>query len=153
MDPQVIPFVKEEIIRNVIKSHNSLLVTGWQKSGKSLSAIKAAMSIADTYYFDPLGRLPLQEIAERSASSEIRPFVDSIKPADEMFSLLVVDNYEKLTPADDEFIRSLLLEKRIGLKIILISGAFGNISSMVQGIEAVVRIKTDTAELIYTLKS
>ncbi|MBN2655030.1 MAG: hypothetical protein JXR79_07985 [Nitrospirae bacterium] len=153
MDPQVIPFVKEEIIRNIIKSHNSLLVTGWQKSGKSLSALKAAMSIADTYYFDPLGRLPLQEIAERSASSEIRPFVDSIKPADEMFSLLVVDNYEKLTPADKEFIRSLLLEKRIGLKIILISGAFGNISSMVQGIEAVVRIKTDTAELIYTLKS
>ncbi|MCE5311584.1 MAG: hypothetical protein LLF86_00360 [Nitrospiraceae bacterium] len=150
MDPRVIPFVKEEIIRNVIKSHASLLVTGWQKSGKSVSAVKAAMSVADTYYFDPLGNVPVEDIKERSASSDMQAFVAAIKLSDEVFSVLVVDNYEKLAPVDMLFLKSMLKDKKPDLKLILISGAFASISAMMDGIEAVVRVKVDTAELVYS---
>ncbi|MDX9714066.1 MAG: hypothetical protein RBT37_01415 [Dissulfurispiraceae bacterium] len=153
MDPRTIPFVKEEIIRNTIKSHASLLLTGWRKIGKSVSAIKAAMSIADTYYFNPLEIIPVEDIKERSATADLVSFVSGIELSDENFTVLVVDNYEKLLPEDAEIMRSLLTEKRSSLRLILISGAFDIITPIMKDIEAVVRIKQDTAELIYTLKN
>jgi len=134
MDPQVVPFVKEEIIRNVIKTHSSMLVTGWQRSGKSVSALKAAMSIADTYYFDPNGKIPLEDINARSASTDLHAFANGIRMDSDVFSVLVVDNYEKLGLVDMQFLKSMLKDKKPNLKLLIISGAFANVSSMIEGI-------------------
>ena len=52
MDRQMAFLVKEEILRNVIRTHEVVLVAGWAGTGKTSTALRAAKDLGDVFYFN-----------------------------------------------------------------------------------------------------
>lgn len=150
MEQQFTYVVKEEILRNVLKAHNNILVVGWPGTGKTVSTLKAVGAFDDVYYYNESG----------PGTNLINQYNKAVKPlgvlsdfnnAKSDLPILIVDDLDKapapLLETIGDMISGSVPEKR---KIVLIAVSLLNLKNLLPKIEVAVRLKKDTAEMIYT---
>ncbi|MDA8213836.1 MAG: hypothetical protein M0Z64_01020 [Nitrospiraceae bacterium] len=154
MDQQIAFAAKEEILRNTIKTHNHILVSGWEGAGKTVTALKAGKGFGDVYYYSESG-IDIQPYTSRY-NDTVRVLKDmhdfnAAKSSDQ--PLLIVDDLDKISADTLNIIISMLSEKTQNRKIILIARTLMDVEGLLSEMDAVVRLKHDTAEILFsTLK-
>jgi hypothetical protein len=150
MKPEIIFAVKVEILRNVLKTHHTVLVLGWPGTGKTATSLRAAQGLWKTYYFgSATAVLPEQEglcnrEAVRLGSINELP-VESRKD-----SLLIIDDYDEASEDVASDVKQLLSGQNQPGKIIITAQARTRLDEGELSVDAVVRMKDETAEIIYT---
>ena len=148
MDPIFTYVVKEEIIRNVLRTHNNVLVVGWAGTGKSVSTIKAAKGQGEVYYYSASGQgAPLSQYNdEAKALTDLRDF-DAVRTET---SILIIDGLNRLDGPGLALVRDMISDRSRPAKIILIAPTLMDANAFLSHIDAVVRLKKETAEMTFT---
>ncbi|HMK42969.1 MAG TPA: hypothetical protein VK445_02405 [Dissulfurispiraceae bacterium] len=141
--------IKEEILRNVMKNHRRVLVLGLRAVGKTCGMLSAIASLGAPFYFCP-------EPYSQSALLACRPdlsFLDALRtppPSDCQRPLLVVDAANKLPSHDLEALFEVVKSPAPWHKVVLISRILIESRELMPHIDAVVKMKENTAELMYS---
>lgn len=150
MDPQIAFAAKEKILRNIIKMHARILISGWEGTGKTVATLKATRRLWDVYYYTESG-IDIQSNISRYNDSatllhNIRDF-DSVKSEQ---PLLIVDDINNMSKDTLDVIIKMLSENRQGRKIVLTARTLMDADMLLSMVDAVVRLKQDTAEMMFS---
>lgn len=150
MDPQIAFVVKEDILRNIIKTHRRVLVAGWQGTGKTVTALKAAGGVADVYYYnelDPCAKTYCEKYNKDAVT------LDNLDAAGSMQSgqpLLIIDELDRIGSDSYARVGALLSDSPENVKLLLITRVLLDARDILSKVDVVVRFKQDTAEILMT---
>lgn len=140
--------VKEEIIRNVLKSHRRTLVLGLAGTGKTLCTLRAAAGIGPLWYFSAV---PDSQAAAKSVLTiDILPALPSHMPENHAQAILIIDDLNRLAPAEIDTVTTLLKNQHEWFKIVLLSRMLIDSKELMPNIDVVVKMKDQTAEMMYS---
>lgn len=141
--------VKEEIIRNVLKSHHRVLVLGLGGTGKTTCTLRALHGIGTSFYFS-------SDPASRDSALSISPAVTVLTaltarpPADADQPILIIDDLNRLTPPALEIAAALLKNPGAWCKIALLSRILVDSKELMPNVDVVVKMKEKTAEMMFS---
>ena len=146
MDRQFAFVIKEEILRNVLKTHGVALVIGRPGTGKTATALKAGLALGNVCYLNGTGSkasaVPFVEGA--TVLKDLKDF-EGLGRAD---TLLIVDETHKLGDIGKEALNELLSSTGKTCKIILITPVVMDAKDFIAFADVVVRFRPDTAEML-----
>ena len=142
--------VKEEIIRNVLRTHNNVLVVGWSGTGKTVSTLKASKGQGEVYYYSASGFKEGFSLSqyndEAKALADLRDF-DSVRTGT---SILIIDGLDKLDLPGLTLVGDMISDRSRPAKIILIAPTLMDANTFLSNIDGVVRLKKETAEMTFS---
>jgi GTPase SAR1 family protein len=149
---QLIGAIKEEIIRNVLKTHRRILVLGLADTGKTTNVLRALQSFQNSYapcYFSTKAS-SIQFALSVFPTLTIQTILKASSQKTEIQQVLLIDDLDCLDTNDLETVSDLLHTKTAWDKIILLSRALIKSHDIMPHIDAVVKLKEKTAELIFS---
>lgn len=150
MDPGIAFIAKEEILRNVFKTHDIVLVLGWPGTGKTAVCLSAAKVCRKIYYFNAAAKSPG---VEERINFEGVTFISGAKDLPRVLpakSLLIVDDLDAATAEVAATVKQLLSGQSNQVKIVITAQTRPKLDEGEFSIDAVVRMKDETAEILYT---
>lgn len=141
--------VKEEIIRNVLKSHRRILVLGLGGTGKTTCTLRALHGLGSPFYFSP-------DSSSRERALSVSPGVTLLTalgdqpPAEADHPILIIDDLNRLTPHALENAATLLQNPEAWGKIALLSRMLGDAKELMPNVDVVVKMKEKTAEMMFS---
>ncbi len=148
MERELAHIAKEEILRNVIKTHTVVLLLGWQGSGKTISVLRAVKGLWKAYYFNAAGASSgdlLRYNSEMIIIEQLWKF-----PAGAADSALIVDDFDGASEETVSAVIRLVSSRDFPGKIIITSKAQPRLEETGLVADAVVRMKENTAQVLYT---
>ena len=150
MEQKITFIVKEEILRNVLKTHNVILVLGWSATGKTATCLRAAKGIWKTYYFNAAAKSPGGEMRLHTEGGTLLKSIDEIQTGPQAGSLLIIDDFDAATDEIANAVKRLLSGRNFPGKIVITAQSRPKLNEGDLSIDAVVRMKDKTAEILYT---
>jgi hypothetical protein len=150
MEREITFIVKEEILRNVLKTHNVILVLGWPGTGKTATCLRAAKGIWKTYYFNAASKSPRGELSLHTEGGTLLKSIDEMQAGPQAGSLLIIDDFDAATDATAAEVKRLLSGRSFPGKIVITAQSRTKLDEGEFSIDAVVRMKDETAEILYT---
>ena len=150
MEREITFIVKEEILRNVLKTHNLILVLGWPGTGKTATCLRAAKGIWKTYYFNADAKYPGRELDIHTEGGTLLKNLDEMPAGLEADSLLIIDDLDAATEETTTAVKRLLSGQGFPGKIVITAQSRPKLDEDELSIDAVVRMKDETAEILYT---
>lgn len=146
MDRQFAFVIKEEILRNVLKTHGVILVIGRPGTGKTATALKACLTLGNVCYMNGTGSeaSAVPFVGEAKVLKNLKDF-DGTGQAD---TFLIVDETDKLGHIEKDALNGLLSSTGKACKIILITPVVMDAKDFIPFADVVVRFRPDTAEMI-----
>jgi superfamily II DNA or RNA helicase len=151
MDPQIAFAVKEEILRNAIKTHNSVLVSGWTGTGKTASALKAGKGLGEVYYYNESGANAKHLFAQYNDAANILQNIGDIGSIkSDQPVIAIIDDFDKMKSESQALIAGALTQASENRKLVLISQVLLDAKDILPKMEAVIRFKRDAAEMMFS---
>jgi len=153
LDRQMVFAVKEEILRNVAKTHALVLIEGWEGTGRTVTALKAVKGMGEVYYFDQSrngvpqvqGISPdLDEITVLETSQALR----ELPPGKLQF--VIFDDLNRTGDEARAVLTEMVKERVDGRSILVITLTTMNAQDLLEYMDAVVRVKQNTVEVMYS---
>jgi hypothetical protein len=147
MDPLFAFAIKEEILRNILKTHNIVLVIGRPGTGKTVTSLKVGAELGPVCYFNGGGRLsPPSDLPE---GVTVIDDMNGFTGATQADMLLIVDAAHRLSGKDREVLNGLTGPDggRV-CKMILITPSVMDAIDFLAFLDVVVRFRQDTAEML-----
>src|SRR5271157_4130790 len=120
-DPQMAFAAKEEILRNIVRTHGAILIEGWAGTGKTVTAIKALKGMGDVYYYTGSEKDVPREISKYNDKLIVvgnAPELRDLKPGKQC---IVFDNLEGLGGEARSILETMVRERARDRKIIVIA--------------------------------
>ncbi|MCX8026495.1 MAG: hypothetical protein N3A62_01385 [Thermodesulfovibrionales bacterium] len=146
MDSQLVFKVKEEILGTVIKKHNHILITGWNKTGKTTSVLKTTRHFNNRVYYSPDKR-SLSYALEVDKDIKTITSISEIPTTSDV--LLIVDDFSRVDNETQKTIWGFIRNNK-SMKIVVVSNKIIDLKPVLLIFDAVVRFKNDTAEILYS---
>ncbi|MGO9952834.1 MAG: AAA family ATPase [Dissulfurispiraceae bacterium] len=150
MEQEITFIVKEEILRNVLKTHSIVLVLGWPGTGKTVTCLRAAKGLWGIYYFNAAAKAPGEELRLHCEGVTMLRDIEELPVALKEGSLLIVDDFDAATAEVASAVKQLLSVQRIRGKMAITAQTRPKLEGGELSIDAVVRLKDETAEILYT---
>lgn len=150
MEREITFIVKEEILRNVIKTHNVILVLGWPGTGKTTTCLRAAKGIWKTYYFNADAKYAGRELDLHTEGGTLLKNIDEMRAGPQADSLLIIDDFDAATEETATAVKRLLSGRSFPGKVVMTAQSRPKLDEEELSIDAVVRMKDETAEILYT---
>ncbi len=141
--------VKDEILRNVLKSHQRVLVLGFSGTGKTVCTLRAISSLGDPCYFSPLQYDP-DALKTHAQGVILLSFIPQIPPENTASPVLIVDGLNKLQPEQLQTVLDILKSPGQWRKVVLISQILIDSKELMPNIDVVLKLKEKTAEMMYS---
>lgn len=146
MDSQFVFKLKEEILGTVIKKHNHILLTGWNKTGKTTSVLKTTRHFINRIYYSPDKR-SLSYALEIDKDIKTLNSLSDFPTTDD--SMLIIDDFSGLDNESQKTIWGFIRNNK-SMKIVVVSNKIIDLKPVLLIFDAVVRFKSDTAEILYS---
>ncbi len=142
--------VKEDILRTVLKKHKIIFLSGWSRTGKTISLLKSISDIQRRFYFSY--SKDSQRIA-LSADSDIKILdsLSSFKESTDEETVIIIDDFSTSDQDTKERIIEFISQTHENLRIVLIVRAFIDVKNLIPLADALLRLKNTTAELLYSI--
>ncbi len=142
--------VKEEIIRSVLKTHNIVFLSGWSKTGKTVSLLRALSGFETKLYFSHLKESQKKAL---SADQDIQILgsLSALREGGTEETILVIDDLSTAGMEIRQQVVELLSKMPKNLKIVVVVKAMIDIKELIPMAEALLRLKKTTAEVIYSI--
>lgn len=150
MDKDFSFIVKEEILRNILRTHSVVLLLGWTGTGKTASSVRASRGIWKTCYLNAAGHTLGEDLLRLNEEVAILSSLSDIPTDASSEYLVIIDDFDG---APEEVIRSvkkMISEKEFPGKILISAQAQPRLEEAGLEVDAVVRLKESTAQVLYT---
>lgn len=141
--------VKDEILRNVLKSHQRALVLGFSGTGKTACTLRALSSLGTPCYFSPLQH-DSDALKTHAPAVIMLSVIPKIPPENTASPALVVDGLNKLQPEQIQTVIDILKSPGQWQKVVLISQVLIDSKELMPNIDVVLKMKEKTAEMMYS---
>ncbi|HIJ60863.1 MAG TPA: hypothetical protein HPP56_09690 [Nitrospirae bacterium] len=149
MDEALVYAVKEEILSSIIKKHNIIFLSGWSKTGKTITTLKTIAYFEVRLYFSPI-KQSTKIVLSIDPEIQILGSVSSYISVNSEDTIFVIDDYSSSDNNIKLEVHDVLKNKKTNTKILLIVRAFLDIKDLLIYADALVRFKKNTAEVIYS---
>lgn len=149
MDDLLTYAVKGDIIKAVIKSHGLIFLSGWTKTGKTLSVVKAISEIDKGFYFSHC-KESIKTALSADPQLGILNSLSDLSHIDKQECILVIDDYSTANEGLKKEIKTLIRNRPEKMKIVLIVKALVELKDLLPLAQAIVRLKNSTAEILYS---
>ena len=146
MEQAFSPIIKKEVIRAILMTHGLVLVVGWPDTGKTSAAIQAGNEIGEVFYYNEKKN---QQTPDAETFTRLQS-IDSFRGISSENAVLIVDDIELLDEALLSELKKLVIERVGTTKIALICRTMLDAKDFLDIIDAVVRVRKDTAQPIFT---
>jgi len=150
MERELAFVVKEEILRNVLKTHTIILLLGWHGTGKTVSSLRAVKGLWKPYYFNASGRPPGEELSQHNDDMTVVQRLNELPNTLSAETILLIDDFDGAASEVIEAVKKFISERSFPGKILITAQAQPNLDEMGPSIEAVVRMKEGTAQVLHT---
>lgn len=148
---QLMKFVlKEEVCRNVLRCHARVLVNGWRGTGKTTTVIKASAVFGNVRYYNARGRSLAGPLGKNHSDMEVLATFDDVAAGLGRPGFFIIDSVDGLTAADRQRLLALMAKLPPKVKLVLVSSVVTEAREFLKHIDAVIKMKLDTAELAFT---
>ncbi len=145
-DPRVVFIAKEEILRNIVSTHDVVLIEGWEDTGKTVTALKAVKGMGAIYYYNgPGGEIPqcTGQFSVVKNCQELR----ALQPGKQC---IIFDNLNRLDSEARSILADMVRERVKDRKILVITRVVLDAQDILESMDVVVRFKQNTAEMLHT---
>ncbi len=149
VEPEFAYIAKEEIIRNVIKTHTVVLLLGWTGAGKTVSALKAVKGLWKPYYLNASGR-DYADAQLHNADAIVIQNPEELPTSQSPDTVLIIDDFDGATDEIISGVRRMISGRLFQGKIIITAEAQPKFEELGLSVDAVVRMKDNTAQVLYT---
>lgn len=141
---------KEEILRNIVRAHEAILIEGWTGTGKTVTAVKALKGMGNVYYYTEPVRDELRDLSKYndklSVVGNLRELCD-LKPGKQC---IVFDNLDNLGREARSILEKMVQERAEDRRIIVIAQVVLDAQDILEKMDVVVRFKKNTAEILHS---
>jgi Cdc6-like AAA superfamily ATPase len=141
---------KEEILRNIIKTHNVILIEGWTGTGKTVTTLNSVKGMGDVYYYGKsAGDPPLcaGQADDKLTVVKNAGDLNAIKPGKQF---IIFDDLDHLGSEARSILKDLIKAKTEGRKILVITPVVLDAQDLLEYMDAVVRFRPNTAEMLHS---
>ena len=150
--------VKEEILRNVIRTHEVVLVAGWAGTGKTSTALRAAKDLGDVFYFNEAAPDARALVARHNEKAVVLHDVREFGAVKSGQPLLIADELNKAGAETLKTLDGIVSGNTDGnppgkpgnAKVILITRLLMEARDFLPKVNVVIRFKHDIAEVLLT---
>ena len=145
-DMAFIFIAKEEILRNIVSTHDVILVQGWKGTGKTVTALKAVTGMGDIYYYNgQAGEIPQcnSQLSVVKNCQDLR----ALKPGKQC---IIFDDLNRLDSEARSILTDMVRERTKDRKILVITRVVLEAQDILENMDVVVRFKQNTAEMLNT---
>jgi hypothetical protein len=150
VERELVYVVKEEILRNVLKTHTIILLLGWLGTGKTVSSIRAVRGLWKTYYFNASGAPSGDELYHHNDDVTVLGRLDQLPKTLSAETFLLIDDFDGAADEIVEAVNKLISERSFPGKILITAQAQPKLDEVGPSVDAVVRMKEGTAEVLHT---
>ncbi|MBF0328252.1 MAG: ATP-binding protein [Nitrospirae bacterium] len=140
--------VKEEILRNLIKTHTNVLIVGKPGTGKTTTALKITRETGEVFYYNANRHNPDPSLLGDSV--KLIDNIDEIKCMASENHVIIADDINSAGAEDQEKLLKLIKNKENSYKKIVIANFLVELKPFLSSVDVVVRFKTDTAQMVFT---
>ncbi len=137
---------KEEILRNIVSTHDAILIQGWKGTGKTVTALKAVAGMGDIYYYNGSPEDIPQHTGELNVVKSCQELRD-IKPGKQC---IIFDDLNRLENEARGILTDMLVKRTKDRKILVITQVVLDAQDILGNMDVVVRFKQNTAEMLDT---
>lgn len=150
-DPQIAFAAKEEILRNILKTHSIVLIEGWQGTGKTVTTLKAVSGLGETYYYtEPVNSALQQRVSRYNANIKVLETAAAPGGLADGRHVIIFDDLKQLGREARSAIGDMVRARVEDRKIVIISRVVLDAQDILEHMDAVVRFKMSTAEMLHT---
>ncbi len=150
MDQQLVFALKEEILRNIIKTHNAVLLAGWMGTGKTVTALKACRDMGDVFYFNASGSDMREYVSLHNESATLVHAIPEFDRIGAKQPIFIIDDVDRADSDTLSAIAGLVPRESGTRKIVLITRVLVDTRKLFSRVNVVIRFKQDTAEVLMT---
>ncbi len=150
VDAQMAFAAKEEILRNIVKTHAAILIEGWTGTGKTVTTLKAIKGMGDVYYFTETAGNDLRRLGEFNDRITIVKKVEDLRDLPQGKQCLVFDGLNLLGSEARSNLDAMIRDRAEGRKVIVITQVVLDAQDILNNVDAVVRFKHNTAEVLHS---
>ncbi|MBF0506024.1 MAG: ATP-binding protein [Nitrospirae bacterium] len=141
---------KEEILRNVVKTHTAILIEGWTGTGKTVTTLKAVKGMGDIYYYTETADEDLRHLGQYSDRITVVNKVGALRDLPAGKQCLVFDDLNRLGSEARFDLETMIRDRVKGRKVIVITQVVLDAQSILENMDVVVRFKHNTAEVMHS---
>ncbi len=140
---------KEEILRNIVKTHDIILIEGWTGTGKTVTTLKAAKGMGAVFYYTE-SAVPTRDMLEYNDKLTVVKNVPALRDIRPGKQCVIFDDVDSLGSEARDILEAMIRERAKDRKIIVITRVVLDAQDLLQEMDAVVRFKQNTAEMLHT---
>ncbi|HKN18368.1 MAG TPA: hypothetical protein VJW95_01120 [Dissulfurispiraceae bacterium] len=137
---------KEEILRNIVNTHDFILVQGWKGTGKTVTALKAVAGMGDIYYYNGSA----EEIPQHTGQLNVVKNCQELRAIEPGKQCIIFDNLNRLDSEARNTLKDMVLERIKDRKILVITEVVLDAQDILGNMDVVVRFRQNTAEMLDT---
>ncbi|MBF0506560.1 MAG: hypothetical protein HQL09_06975 [Nitrospirae bacterium] len=140
---------KEEILRNIVKTHSIILIEGWTGTGKTVTALKAVKGMGAVYYYSEPA-VTARNILEYNDKVTVIENVQALRGIAPGRQCIIFDDLDSLGSEPRGILKAMIRERANDRKIIVITKVVLDAQDLLQEMDAVVRFKQNTAQMLHS---
>lgn len=141
---------KEEILRNIVKTHAAILIEGWTGTGKTVTTLKAIKGMGDIYYYTETASDDLRRLGEYNDRVTVVKKVEDLRDLPPGKQCLVFDDLNRLGSKARGDLETMIRDRVKGRKVIVITQVVLDAQDILKNVDVVVRFKHNTAEVMHS---
>ena len=141
---------KEEILRNIIKTHSTVLIEGWAGTGKTVTSLKAVRGLGDVYYYTESGAGHTPDIARYNEKLIILENAAALRDLPTGKQFVIFDDLNLMGAETRARLDAMIQEGLKDRKIIVITRVVLDAQDFLERVDAVVRFKHNTAQMLHS---
>ena len=150
MERELAFIVKEEILRNVLKTHTIILILGWRGTGKTVSSLRALKGVWKPYYFNASGAPFGQDLYPHNDDVTVLGRLDELPKTLSAETVLLIDDFDGAPEEVVGAVKKIISEHSFPGKLIITAQAQPKLDEVGPSVDAVVRMKETTAQILHT---
>ena len=137
---------KEEILRNIVRTHAVILIEGWKGTGKTVTALKAVKGIGSIYYYNGSA----VEIPRRTGRLSVVKNCQELRAIGPGKQCIIFDDLNRLDSEARSILTDMVRERTKDRKILVITRVVLEAQDILEYMDVVVRFKKNTAKMLHS---
>jgi hypothetical protein len=151
VDPQIAFAAKEEILRNIVKTHAVILIEGWTGTGKTVTTLKAVKGLGEVYYYTESAGAAPQSISLHNDTITVLENSQALRDLHPIGKqCLIFDDLDRMGSEARGILTGMIKERTGDRKILIITQVVLDAQDILQNMDAVVRFRQNTAEMLHS---
>ncbi len=150
MNREIAFVVKEEILRNVLKTHTIILLLGWRGTGKTVSSLRAMKGLWKPYYFNAAGSSSSKELYQHNDDVIVVGKLNELPKTLSAETVLLIDDFDGAAEEVIAAVKKFISERSFPGKILITAQAQPKLDEVGPSVDAVIRMKEGTAQVLHT---